>query len=127
MIRSSLCGLLAILVLTTPCGAGGGPDATRPGGSAGDGAAPSSETDASSTSGKDCVALPGQVLLAGRVSREGVVTKAWVLDSKPAGICGTQAAIDAFLKFRYRALAEGEPDYPDPVKIAIPIPAGTAR
>lgn len=127
MFRLNLCRLLAFCGLAAACSTGVGPDATSPLASAGGAAAPSVESDASATPDEGCVDQPGLVLLAGKVSRKGVVTKAWVLDSKPAGICGTQAAIDAFLKFRYRALEKGEPDYPDPVKIAIQIPVEAAR
>jgi len=67
--------------------------------------------------------IEGQVVVDLTVDRDGHVTEAVVVESDPPGVFD-QAVLDAVLQWRYYARAEGEPDYPDPIQVAIPFRIG---
>ena len=63
--------------------------------------------------------IEGRVVVDLTVARNGHVVEAVVVESEPPGVFD-QAVLDAVLQWRYYARAEGEPNYPDPVQVAIP-------
>jgi len=60
----------------------------------------------------------GRVLIEATIARNGRVSDARVIDSEPPGVFD-DVALAAFRKWRYCPLQQGDPDYPNPVKVAL--------
>ncbi len=68
--------------------------------------------------------IEGRVVVDLTVARSGQVVGAVVVESEPPGVFD-KAVLDAVSQWRYRTQTEGEPDYPDPVRVAIPFRIGS--
>jgi protein TonB len=68
--------------------------------------------------------IEGRVVVDLTVARSGQVVGAVVVESEPPGVFD-KAVLDAVSQWQYRARTEGEPDYPDPVRVAIPFRIGS--
>ena len=68
--------------------------------------------------------IEGRVVVDLTVARSGQVVDAVVVESEPPGVFD-KAVLDAVSQWRYRTQTEGEPDYPDPVRVAIPFRIGS--
>lgn len=61
----------------------------------------------------------GKVLLEATLSRTGKVVDPRIIASEPEGLFD-RVAVKAFRQWRFRPKREGEPDYPQPVRVLIP-------
>ena len=63
--------------------------------------------------------LEGRVLMEGTITRDGRVVDVTVVASEPPGVFDT-VAVDSFSRWRYCPLSDEDPDYPNPIRMAIP-------
>ena len=63
--------------------------------------------------------LEGRVLMEANVDRNGRVSDVSVVASEPEGLFD-DAAVRSFSLWKYCPLLDGHPDYPNPIRIAIP-------